>query len=80
LKEKNIFQIFPSIASLQNHITTIHEVAGSSKKKNKFNPSTLHCEYKYSGITLGDAITGNSGIAGKPRHLLRFYVFKPLLC
>ena len=57
------FQIFQSIAALQNHINTIHEVAGA-KKKNKFNPSTLHCEYKYSGITLGDAITGNSTMQG----------------
>jgi hypothetical protein len=39
-------------------------MASGSKKKNKFNPSTLHCEYKYSGISLGDAMTGNSGITG----------------
>jgi hypothetical protein len=42
----------------------VHEVAGGAKKKNKFNPSTLHCEYKYSGITLGDAITGHGGMGG----------------
>jgi hypothetical protein len=55
-------QIFASIASLQNHISTIHEMAGAAKKKNKFNPSTLHCEYKYSGISLGDAITGGNNV------------------
>jgi uncharacterized Zn-finger protein len=37
-------------------------MAGTAKKKNKFNPSTLHCEYKYSGISLGDAMASGHGV------------------
>ena len=56
------FQIFQSIASLQNHIAGFHEAGGAAKKKHKFNPSTLYCEYKYTGITLGDAVTNQTVI------------------
>lgn len=54
--------MYASIAALQTHITNVHEGVGGTKKKGKINTSTLHCEYKYSGITLGDAITSTQNL------------------
>ena len=49
-------QIFQSMGALQHHVTTIHEAPAAGTPGNKwktgkktFSPSTLHCEYKYSG-------------------------------
>lgn len=52
-------QIFNSMSGLQSHVTAVHEVAPvKARTGKKFNPSTLHCEYKYSGMSLADSITG----------------------
>jgi len=46
--------------ALQSHISSVHEEGANAKKKGKTNPPTLHCEYKYSGVSLGDAITNQA--------------------
>merc|ERR1711963_851627 len=56
-------QGFQSMAALQHHVNTIHEVQHQvvGKKgagKGGFGPATLQCEYKYSGASLADSLTG----------------------
>jgi len=56
-------QGFQSMAALQHHVNTIHEVQHQvvGKKgaaKSGFGPATLQCEYKYSGASLADSLTG----------------------
>ena len=53
-------QIFASMNSLQNHIAQVHEVGISNQRKRKYNSSTLHCEYKYSGLSLADSLSATS--------------------
>lgn len=68
-------QVFQSMAALQHHVNSIHEVqqqtvgghgAGKKgqKKQQQFQQSTLHCEYKYSGVSLTDSISGIASIPG----------------
>ena len=52
-------QIFASMQGLQTHIAQIHETGLNRNKKQKFNSSTLHCEYKYSGLSLADSLNAN---------------------
>ena len=47
-------QIFASMNSLQSHISQVHEVG--MNKRNKKPNSTLHCEYKYSGMSLAGKV------------------------
>ena len=51
-------QIFSNMSALQTHVAQVHEV-GLHKRQGKkgFSSSTLHCEYKYSGLSLADSIT-----------------------
>ncbi len=53
-------QIFASMGGLQTHVSQVHEAGsrGRTGKKGGFSASTLHCEYKYSGMSLADSITG----------------------
>ena len=53
-------QIFASMNALQSHISQVHEVG--MNKRNKKPNSTLHCEYKYSGMSLADSLSCNPGI------------------
>ena len=47
-------QIFASMNALQSHISQVHEVG--MNKRNKKPNSTLHCEYKYSGMSLAGKV------------------------
>ena len=57
-------QVFQSMAALQHHVNTIHEVQpqavqfGKKGQRKGFVPATLQCEYKYSGASLADSLTG----------------------
>ena len=57
-------QVFQSMAALQHHVNTIHEVQpqvanfGKKGQRKGFIPATLQCEYKYSGASLADSLTG----------------------
>lgn len=55
-------QIFASMNALQSHISQVHEVG--MNKRNKKPNSTLHCEYKYSGMSLADSLSCNPGNSG----------------
>ena len=59
-------QIFSSMNALQNHVAQVHEVGLNKRpgKKTTFPSSTLHCEYKYSGLSLADSISGAVAVAG----------------
>lgn len=57
-------QVFSSMNGLQNHVAQVHEVNLNRRqgKKSGFAPSTLHCEYKYSGLSLADSISTQGAI------------------
>lgn len=57
-------QIFSSMNSLQSHVAQVHE-------RKKFSTAPLHCEYKYSGLTIENSqqlptiiATGTAAAAG----------------
>ena len=52
-------QIFSNMSALQNHVAQVHEVGLHKRGQGKkgFSSSTLHCEYKYSGLSLADSIS-----------------------
>ena len=52
-------QIFSNMSALQTHVAHVHEVGLHKRGQGKkgFSSSTLHCEYKYSGLSLADSIT-----------------------
>lgn len=61
-------QIYSSMNALQNHVAQVHEVGlnkGQGGRKTGFNSSTLLCEYKYSGLSLADSITGMANNANQ---------------
>ena len=70
-------QTYNSINALQNHIAQVHEIGLTKRgqgKKTSFPSSTLHCEYKYSGLNLADSLSGavtlsgNPGVSLQPHH------------
>ena len=64
-------QIFSSMNALQTHVAQVHEVGLTKRgqgKKTNFPSSTLHCEYKYSGLSLADSISGAVATAAQPQQ------------
>ena len=63
-------QIFSNMSALQTHVAQVHEVGMNKRqgKKGFASGSTLHCEYKYSGLSLADSISTISGTPQPAQH------------
>ena len=63
-------QIFSNMSALQTHVAQVHEVGMNKRqgKKGFASGSTLHCEYKYSGLSLADSISTIGGSPQQPQH------------
>lgn len=49
-------QIYASMIALQNHVAQVHEVGLNKRQKKSAGFAPLHCEYKYSGLSLADSV------------------------